>query len=137
MTATLWYRIAALLLVLFAAGHTVGFLRFKPPTPEALAVRDAMNNVQFQVRGTTFSYGGFYRGFGLFVTAYVLFSAFLAWHLSGLAARNPEAIGSLGWVFLAVQLASVALSWIFFAPAVGVFSGVIALCLGWAAWLVR
>ena len=81
MNATLFYRIAAALLVSFAAGHTFGFLRFKPPTSDALAVRDAMNNVHFQVRGSDFSYGGFYRGFGLTITVYLLFSAFLAWHL--------------------------------------------------------
>ena len=29
MTATLLYRIAAVVLIFFAAGHTVGFLKFK------------------------------------------------------------------------------------------------------------
>ena len=81
MNATAFYRIASVLLILFAAGHTFGFLSFKPPSPEALAVRDSMNNVHFQVRESSFSYGGFYKGFGLYVTAYLLFSAFLMWHL--------------------------------------------------------
>jgi len=49
MTATLLYRIAAVLFLLFAIGHTVGFLTFKPPNPEAIAVRDSMENVRFQV----------------------------------------------------------------------------------------
>ncbi len=39
MSPTLLYRIAAALLLLFAAGHTLGFLAFKPPSPEGLAVR--------------------------------------------------------------------------------------------------
>lgn len=51
MKAIMLYRIASVLLVLFAAGHTFGFLKFKPPTAEGLAVRDAMNNVHFQVGG--------------------------------------------------------------------------------------
>jgi hypothetical protein len=59
MNATLLYRIASVLLALFAAGHTVGFLKFKPPTPEALAVRDAMRNVHFPVGGSQFTYRGF------------------------------------------------------------------------------
>jgi hypothetical protein len=133
MNATTLYRMAAVLLILFALGHTVGFLKFKPPTPEALAVRDAMNNVHFEVKGASFSYGDFYTGFGLFVTAYLLFSAFLAWHLGGLAARQPRAIGSLGWAFFAVQITSLALSWIYFSAAPAVFSGAVAACLGWAA----
>src|SRR5271165_4000097 len=76
------YRIAAVLLVLFAAGHTIGFLSFKPPTAEGLAVRDAMMDVHFQVKSADLSYGGFYKGFGFFITVYLLFSAFLAWHLA-------------------------------------------------------
>jgi hypothetical protein len=137
MNATLIYRIASVLLVLFAAGHTFGFMRFKPSTPEALAVRDAMNNVHFQVRGADFSYGGFYTGFGLTITVYLLFSAFLAWHLGGLARAHPEAVGVLGWVFVAVQVAMVVLSWLYFSIAPAVLSVLIALCLAWAAWLVR
>ena len=60
MKATVLYRIACVLLILFAAGHTVGFLTFKAPSSEARAVWDTMNNVHFQVRGASFSYGGFY-----------------------------------------------------------------------------
>ena len=136
MNATAFYRIASVLLILFAAGHTFGFLSFKPPSPEALAVRDSMNNVHFQVRESSFSYGGFYKGFGLYVTAYLLFSAFLAWHLGALARSNPQAIGALGWAFCAVQVASLVLSWIYFSAAPAAFSAVVAACLGWAAWLV-
>jgi len=137
MKATVLYRIASVLLVIFAAGHTVGFLKLKPPTMEGLAVRDAMNGVHFQVRGHDYSYGGFYKGFGLFVTADMLFSAFLAWYLAGLASKSPQAIGALGWAFFVLQLATLALSWLYFAPLVTVFSGVLVVCLGWAAWQVK
>lgn len=137
MNATLLYRIAAGLLVLFALGHTVGFLKFKPPTPEGLAVRNAMNNVQFQLGHAKFTYGGFYTGFGLFATAYLVFAAFLAWHLGGLASTIPQAIGAMAWEFFILQLVSLALSWIYFLPPPVVLSGLIAICTGWAAWLVR
>jgi len=134
MRATLLYRIASVSFVLFAAGHTFGFLNFKPPTAEGLAVRDAMNNVHF---GANLSYGAFYVGFGLYVTLYLLFSAFLAWHLSRLASRLPQAIGALGWVFFAVQLVSIALSCVYIAAPPAVFSALVAACLGWAMWRVR
>jgi hypothetical protein len=137
MNATVLYRIASIVLVLFAAGHTFGFLKFRPPTPEGLSARDAMNNVFFVVGSKRFSYGGFYKGFGLFITVDLLFSAFLAWHLGGLAGRAPEAIGALGWAFCAVQAASLVLSWLYFFPVTAAFSAVVVLCLGWAAWLVR
>lgn len=137
MNATLLYRIAAGLLVLFALGHTIGFLKFKPPTPEGLAVRDAMNNVQFELGRAKFTYGGFYTGFGLFATAYLVFAALLAWHLGGLASTAPGAIGALAWEFFVLQLVSLALSWIYFLAPPAVLSGLIAICTGWAAWLVR
>ena len=132
MKATWLYRVAALLFVLFAAGHTFGFLAFKPPTAEGLAVMDAMNKVHFQIGGTSFSYGHFYLGFGLYVTLYLLFSAFLAWHLSRLAQRAPRAIGALGWVFCSVQVVSLILSWLYFSGPPAWLSGAVAVCLGWA-----
>jgi hypothetical protein len=133
MSARSLYRIAAAVFVLFAAGHTIGFLKFKPPTAEALAVRDAMTNVHFHVGHATFSYGNFYIGFGLYVTAYLLFSAFLAWHLGGLARSSPQAVGALGWVFCGVQVASLILSASYFSVVPAVLSGLLAACLGCAA----
>ena len=137
MSATLLYRIAAILLILFAAGHTIGFLTFRPPTPESLAVRDAMNQVRFEVNGSRFSYGGFYLGFGLFVSAYLLFAAFAAWRLGALVRGCPRDAGQLGWALCAVQLVSLALSWIYFSAAPALFSAAIAVCIGAAAWRGR
>src|ERR1700676_2660479 len=113
MKATYLFRIAAILFVLFAAGHTIGFLKFVPPTPEGQAVMAAMNNVRLQP-GTVYTYGDFYRGFGLFATVYFLFAAFLAWHLGELARKLPAAAGSLPWIFFCVQLASLAITWRYF-----------------------
>ena len=136
MNATLLYRIAAVVFVLFAIGHTFGFLRFSPATADALAVKQAMVNVRFQIGGGSFSYGGFYRGFGLYVSVYLLFAAFLSWHLGTLARTHPDAIGALGWMFLLVQVAGVALSWMYFGKPPLLLSVIVAVCVGWAAWLV-
>jgi hypothetical protein len=132
-SATLLYRIAAVILVLFAAGHTFGFLSFTPPTPEGVAVRDAMDSVHFAAGGATLSYGGFYRGFGLSITVNTLFIALLAWHLGTLARTAPQSIGTVGWAFLAAQLAGLALSFKYFAPVPAAFSFVVVICVGWAA----
>ncbi|HET7599931.1 MAG TPA: hypothetical protein VFK09_06540 [Gemmatimonadales bacterium] len=136
MKASVLYRIASALLLLFAAGHTVGFLRLEPPTAEAAVVRDGMMKVRFPVGGTESSYWGFYVGFGLFVTAYLLFSAVLAWQLGSLAGTSPGAVARLGWAFFGVQLATLILSWIYFPAPPVVFSALVAACAGWAAWLV-
>ena len=137
LTATLPYRIAAVVLVLFAAGHTFGFLSFRPSSAEGLAVYNAMNSVQFDFNGAVRSYAEFYTGFGLLVTVYLLFCAFLAWHLGGLAARQPRSIVVLAWAFVAVQSASLVLSVLYFFLVPALLSAVIVVCLLWAAWLLR
>jgi hypothetical protein len=137
MTATLLYRIAALVLLLFAAGHTFGFLSFRPSSAEGVAVFDAMSSVHFEFNGGNYSYAGFYTGFGLMVTAYMLFSAFLAWHLGTVAASEPQSIRALAWVFAALQLACLVLSVLYFFIVPALFSGAVVICLVWAAWLLR
>src|SRR5262249_49217079 len=137
LTATLLYRIAAVVLVLFAAGHTFGFLSFRPASAEGLAVYNAMNSVHFDFDGAARSYADFYTGFGLMVTAYLLFCAVLAWQLGSIARSQPKAIGALAWVFAAVQLAIFILSVLYFFLVPAVMSGVIVVCLLGAAWLLR
>jgi hypothetical protein len=136
MSATLLYRIAAFVFALFALGHTYGFLSLRAPSAEGRAVYDAMNAVHFELGGRSFSYGDFYRGFGLSCTVSMVFSAFLAWHLAQLARSSPGAIGALGWVFFVVQLAGVVLSFLYFGLPPVVLSVLVAVILGWAALLV-
>jgi hypothetical protein len=136
MSPTLLFRIAAVLLVLFAVLHTLGFLRFTPTSPGGQAVLRGMKEVSFSIAGKTRTYDDLYRGFGLYNTAYLLFSAFLAWALGGLALTAPRAVRPLGWGLFVLQLASVALSWTYFFLPPLAFSGLVALCVGWATWLV-
>jgi hypothetical protein len=135
MSATLLYRIAAVIFVVFAVGHTYGFLRLRPPSPEARAVFDAMNTVHFEVGGRSFTYGAFYRGFGLSCTASMILSAFLCWHLGALARSAPASIGLLGWVFFAVQVVGVVLSALYFGPPPMVLSAAVTALVGVAAFL--
>jgi hypothetical protein len=135
MKATWLYRIAAVVFVLFALGHTFGFLSFRPSSAEGRAVFDAMNNVHFTQSGMTYSYGAFYRGFGLSCSVSMIFSAFLAWHLGELARKLPQAIGALGWAFFAAQILGVAISLKYFGTPQAMFSAMVTLCVGAAAWL--
>ena len=135
MKATLLYRIAAVVFVLFAVGHTYGFLSFRPASLEGRAVYDAMNTVHFEEGGQNFTYGGFYRGFGLSCTASMILSAFLCWHLGELARSAPAAISVLGWAFFAVQVVAVVLSFLYFGLPPMVLSAVVAAIVGTAAFL--
>jgi len=133
MSASLFYRIAAGLLVFFALAHTAGMQSTKSPSPEAYAVRQAMKDVHFRNMGSSNSFYGYYRGFGLSLSAYLLFAAFVAGHLGGLAKRNPAAIGGLGWALFAVQTVLFVLCCLYFFAAPIVTSGLIVVCLGIAA----
>ena len=137
MNATLLYRIAAVVFVLFAVGHTYGFLSLRPPSAEGRAVLEAMNNVHFEVGGQSFTYGKFYRGFGFSCTAAMILSAFLCWHLGALARSAPAAIGALGCVFFAVQVVGVVLSFLYFGLPPMVLSAAVAALVGVAAFLAR
>ena len=96
-----------------------------------------MNSVSAVESSRSYTYGGFYRGFGLSATISMLFGAFLCWYLGELARTNPAAIGALGWAFLAAQVAGAVLSFLYFGPPAMVLSLLVALLVGSAAWLAR
>jgi len=95
-----------------------------------------MPPVPFPIGHAPFSYAQVVLGYQVFCSMCVLFAAFLAWHLATLARTTPRAIGALGWVLFAYQILGVYISSIFLSGVVLVFSVVIAICIGWAAWLV-
>ena len=135
MNATLLYRIAAFVFCVGCIGHTYAILSPPPPSTEARAVYESMNNARFPAGGRSFSYGRVYRGLGLSVTATMLFWAFLSWRLANLARSAPSAIGALGWAFFGVQLAGVVLSFLYFHVPARVLSVLFAIIVGLAAWV--
>jgi hypothetical protein len=135
--ARLWFRISAVILLLFAIGHTVGFLSFRPPTAEGQAVFAAMNNVQFSVAGSTFSYGRFYRGFGLSISASQVFFVWLAWLLASMAYHDPKSARLIAWAMVGLQLFGLVLSLKYFGAVPALFSVVSSLCLGMGALSIR
>jgi hypothetical protein len=137
MNATLFYRIAAVLFLLFTFGHTFGFLSFRPSSAEGQAVLESMYRVHFEAGGRTGSYGEWYRGFGLSITVSMLFWAFLSWHLGELARTAPHAIGVLGWAFFMVQTAGVVMAFLYFGPPAMVLSALVTALVGVGAWLTQ
>ena len=129
MKATRLYRIASVLLFLAAVGNTYGLLSF-------WHVAAAMPPVRFPIGHADFSYAQVVLGYQVFCSLCVLFAAFLAWHLAALARTAPRAIGALGWVLFAYQILGVYISWIFLSGIVRLLALVIAVCIGWATWLV-
>ena len=134
MKASLFYRIAAVLILLFAVGHTVGFLQSDPSWGvDSLLV--SMKSTHFDVQGFSRSYWDFFVGFGFFVTVFLLFAAVLAWQLGGVALETLVTMRGLSWAFALCFVALTVLTWRYFFAIPIVFSSVITLCLILAAWL--
>ena len=127
MRAAVWFRAAAVLMLLFAVGHTYGFLAFRPDTAEGRAVWEAMNSVRFAAGRATFSYGGFYTGFGLSISAFDLFSAWLAWTLGSMARAGERRARPIGWAMFVLQCVGFALSLRYFSVGPAVLSALAAL----------
>jgi hypothetical protein len=94
-----------------------------------------MDRVHFQVGGKLFSYGGFYRGFGLSATAAMVFQAFFAWHLGSMASRGAADVKTLGWAFFAWQIPGLILSLLYFGIPPTVLSTLVAALIAAAAWI--
>ncbi len=128
------YRIASVLMVLFAAGHTLGF-RKSDPQWRVDTLLASMRSIHFHTQGFDRTYWDFYTGFGLFVTVFLIFAAVVAWQFGGLAASELGRLRVLAWALAICFVAATFLSWQYFFLAPVVFSAVISVCLIAAAWL--
>ena len=132
MSAALLYRVASVLLLLYAAGHQLGFRRVDPRW-NADATVTAMKET-FQVQGQTRSYWDFFSGFGFFCTGLLLFAAILAWQLGALSSDALSGLTLARWAFAVCFVGLTILTWRYFFPAPTIFSALVALALVLAAW---
>ena len=134
MKASLFYRIAAVLLLLFAVGHTLGF-RQSDPAWGVDTLLGSMRSSHFEVQGFSRTYWDLFCAAGFTVGVFYLFSAVLAWQLGGLPAETLAAMRVTLWAFALCFAAITFLSWkyLFILPIV--FSFLITACLTAAAWL--
>jgi hypothetical protein len=133
LSASLLYKVSAVLLILFAIGHTIGF-RQVDPRWNADGVVSGMRSVSFEVQGFRRSYWDFYAGFGFFVSVLLVFAAVLAWQLGSMPREALAAIPVIRWSFAICFIVTTALTWRYFFVAPGMFSSLVALGLLGAAW---
>ncbi|MGA2845831.1 MAG: hypothetical protein ABSF68_10470 [Candidatus Acidiferrales bacterium] len=134
MKASIFYRIAAVLLLLFAVGHTLGF-RQSDPAWGVDALLGSMRSIQFEVQGFNRTYWDLFLAAGFSVGVFYLFAAILAWQLGGLPPATLALMRGTAWAFALCFAAITVVSWryLFILPIA--FSIVITLCLTAAAWL--
>ena len=134
MKAPIFYRIAAVLLLLFAAGHTLGF-RQSDPTWGVGTLLGSMQSIHFDVQGSNRTYWDLFVAAGFSVGVFYLFAATLAWQLGGLPAATLALMRGTAWAFALCFAAITAVSWRYLFVIPIAFSIVITLCLTAAAWL--
>ena len=134
MKAPLLYRIASILLLLFDAGHTLGFRQSDPKwgVDELLS---SMRSIHFDVQGFSRTYWDLFVGAGFFVSVFLLFAAVLAWQLAGLPAETLAVMRRTQWALALCFVAVTILGWIYFFTLPIVFLTPITVCLIAAAWL--
>jgi len=134
MKASILYRVAAVLLLLFAAAHILGF-RQSDPQWGADALLASMRSIRFHVQGFDRTYWDFFVAAGFSVGVFYLFSAVLAWQLGGLPKVTLVQLRGIAWAFALCFAAIALVSWRYLFTLPLVFSIVIAVCLTSAAWL--
>jgi len=134
MQASMFYRIAAVLLLLFAVGHTLGF-RQSDPKWGVDALLGSMRSIRFDVQGFNRTYWDLFVAAGFSVGVFYLFAAILAWQLGGLPAATLGLMRGMTCAFALCFAAIMVVSWryLFILPIA--FSILITLCLTAAAWL--
>lgn len=133
MKASVFYRIAAVLLLVFAAGHTLGF-RQSDPQWGVDALLGSMRSTHFEVQGFNRTYWDLFVAAGFSVGVFYLFAAILAWQLGGLPAGTLALMRGTAWAFALCFAAITVLSWRYLFVIPIAFSIVITLCLSAAAW---
>jgi len=126
------YRASAVLLAFFAVGHQLGFRQVDPAWGVDAVVR-GMQTVRFPVQGFQRTYWDLFSGFGFFATAFLLFSALLAFDLSRQPGDVLARLTFARWAFAACYVVVAALMFTNFFAAPMVFASLIAISLVAAA----
>jgi hypothetical protein len=133
MKASILYRIAAVLLLLFAVAHTAGF-RQTDPSWGVDALLSSLRSIRFDVLGFNRTYWDFFVAAGFSAGVFYLFAAILAWQLGGLPTATLAIMRGTVWAFALsfAVITAVSLKYLFIIPIA--FSIAITLCLTAAAW---
>ena len=136
MKSTHAYRAAAVLLLLFAVGHTFSF-NLVDPRWGLDNMLSQMRSIRFGIGGIERTYWDFYVGSGLTVGVLYLFSAVLAWQLGTLGPDTLRQLRLVTWAFpLAYAgVAAVSMIHLFMIPIA--FSIAVTACLAVGAWQAR
>jgi hypothetical protein len=124
MKTALFLRIASVVSLLFAAGHTLGGRKSWTFTGET-EVLQPMRTFQIQTMGVTRTYMDFYRGFGFTLSVYLLLQAVVLWQLATLGRANPQQVRPIILSVLVASLVNTVLTWRYIFPVPALFGVVV------------
>lgn len=130
-------RAAAVLTLLYAAGHMSGAPWQPSEGPEGAAVLEQMQSVRFAVEGVTRTYFDFYFGFGVIIGGLQVVIAIALWQLGTIARTAPRAVEGMAWTMALCFAVNTVLCVLYFFAAPTVFAVAITLCCVAAAVLAR
>jgi hypothetical protein len=117
------WRALAVILALFAAGHTLGTAApHVTRGPAEAELFRAMQGFRFPIMGFERSYWDFYRGFALTISVQLALMAAVAWHVGSLARRAPRQALPIAVALLVACVGVAVISWFFFFGGPIVFS---------------
>jgi hypothetical protein len=128
--ARVLYRTAAVLIALYALGHSLSYPWSDPAWRVDLG---AMQSTRFDVLGFNRTYWDFYVGHGLFVSVLLFLAAIVAWQLGGLPEEILRLARFTAWALALCFLVLAILSWIYFFAVPIAFTSAITICLVAAA----
>jgi len=124
------FRIAAYLALLFCAGHTIGgMLLQKSLGPASDVVFGAMKSTHFQFNGADCTWYGFWYGFGLTVSAFLLLVAVTALVLDRVTPAAWPQVSVIAWALIVAMAFNGVMAWRYFFAGPTVFSVVITVLL--------
>jgi len=129
------FRSAAYLLVLYCLLHTAGGMRAtRSFGAEADAVFDQMKTVQFVFNGSPSTWYGFWFGFGIMFSVFLILSAVIAWQLNKVAPAAWSNVSVIAWALCLAHLVTAFLSWKYFFLAPALFGVAISSLTAYGAY---
>jgi len=120
------FRIAAYLALLFCAGHTAGgMLMQKSLGPASDTVFAAMKATHFEFNGADCTWYGFWFGFGLTVSAFLVLVAVTALVLDRVTPDAWPQVQVIAWALIIAMAFNGVMAWRYFFAGPTVFSIVI------------
>jgi len=124
------FRSASVLLFVFCLMHTGGgMLAQKSLGPASDTVFHAMKSVHFDFNGADSTWYGFWFGFGLTTSIFLLLSSIVAWQFERIPSELWPSLQVIAWAFVASHVANTVLAWKYFFAGPGVFGILISVLL--------